>query len=354
MGRNRVLNADAPPKPASHFMTLVHSPLVFVCGHRKSGTSLLANLLDGHPELSVYPNDLALLYAYFPDFIASHTDSGERRARLRQVLFTDLTERLERFDPPLTLDVGKMVEVFFASLPDAKLADMGTLIARLMAAYQDISGQSAGKKVWGVVKETSIEIYAAEILEWFPEARFIQVLRDPRDNFAALAAGVKSYYEPMGEDRNSTLASLLHRARLGLRMARLNVVAFGPERYHLLRFENLVNSPETAMKSVTEFLGIAQDPALAAPTVLGASTMGNSFDGEAMCTVRASNAGRWRDRITESEAQTIEFHMAEEMEAFGYAPVFSPVEQSRAAAEYYKWQNYAYFYRDRFGKTEGS
>ena len=58
-------------------------PLAFVCGHRKSGTTLLANLLDGHPQLAVYPVDLVLLYAYFPDFIRKHMPiRRERRARL--------------------------------------------------------------------------------------------------------------------------------------------------------------------------------------------------------------------------------------------------------------------------------
>lgn len=33
--------------------------------HRKSGTSLLHRLLDGHPYLNVYPVDLSVLYAYF-------------------------------------------------------------------------------------------------------------------------------------------------------------------------------------------------------------------------------------------------------------------------------------------------
>jgi len=36
------------------------------------------------------------------------------------------------------------------------------------------------------------------------------------------------------------------------------------------------------------------------------------------------------------------------MQEFGYEPAFDEVAQARAAAEFYKWQNYAYFYSDRF------
>ena len=64
--------------------------------------------------------------------------------------------------------------------------------------------------------------------------------------------------------------------------------------------------------------------------------------------VSARNVSRWRERITAQDAQVIEFHLADEMAAFGYMPEFDGATQARAAAEYYKWQNYAYFYHDRF------
>lgn len=33
---------------------------IFICGHPKSGTSLLRNLLDNHPQLAVYPEESLL------------------------------------------------------------------------------------------------------------------------------------------------------------------------------------------------------------------------------------------------------------------------------------------------------
>ena len=43
--------------------------LLFLTGHRKSGTTMFANLFDGHDDFLVYPSDICLLYAYFPYFI---------------------------------------------------------------------------------------------------------------------------------------------------------------------------------------------------------------------------------------------------------------------------------------------
>lgn len=319
-----------------------HSPLVFVCGHRKSGTTLLANLLDDHPQLAVYPFDLTLLYAYFPEYIRTHPAPAERRARLQRIVFEELEQRL----PQEALDVAGMRQHFFTDLQDNALGDMGTLVARLMGVYQ--AARAVADSRWAVFKETSIEIYAAEILQWFPEARFIHLLRDPRDNFAALAAGVDKHYSRLGEDHNRTLASLLYRARLGFRMARLNRTRYGEDHYHLVRYEDLTAAPDREMRHIAEFLGVVFDPCLLKPTVLGVPAGGNAFDGVASFDVSVRNVDRWRARIAPEDAQVIEFHLADEMKAFGYAPAFAEDAQAHAAAEFYKWQNYTYFYGDRF------
>jgi hypothetical protein len=323
---------------------LPHSPLSFVCGHRKSGTTLLANLLDGHPQLAVYPVDLVLLYAYFPDFIRKHSDPTERRARIERVLFADLRQRLD----PALLNVDEIAGVFFAGLSDGDLANADILIGRLMAAFQSVTGRGLEATRFGVFKETSIEIYAAEMLAWFPDARFVHLVRDPRDNFAALAAGVDGYYSRMGEDHNRTLASLLNRARTGFRMAWCNRAQFGEDRYLILRFEDLATDPRASMRIVADFLEIDFVPSLLTPSTHGQPAGGNAFDGVVTFEVNTRNVERWRDRITAEDAQVIEFHLGEDMEKFGYLPAFDDREQARAAAEFYKWQNYTYFYNDRF------
>lgn len=311
---------------------------------------MLSNLLEGHPQLAVYPNDLALLYAYFPAYIREHVAPQERRARLQRILFTDFAARA----PAHKQMIDALAERFFAGLQDNQLDDLGALTGRLMAAYQVTAVRPAVQTRWGVFKETSIEIYAAEILGWFPDARFIHLLRDPRDNFAALAGGVDKHYSRLGEDHNRTLASLLNRGRIGLQMAQVNRARYGEARYHLVRFEDLATAPEATMRGIAAFLGIDFDPCLLKPTVLGTAVGGNAFDGVASFDVSARNVNRWRDRITPQDAQVIEFHLADEMSAFGYAPAFDRVEQASAAAEFYKWQNYEYFYGDRFAPAAKS
>ncbi|MGE5223096.1 MAG: sulfotransferase, partial [Omnitrophica WOR_2 bacterium] len=39
---------------------------VFICGHPKSGTSLLRSLLDSHPQVIVYPEETSFFRRYLP------------------------------------------------------------------------------------------------------------------------------------------------------------------------------------------------------------------------------------------------------------------------------------------------
>ncbi len=59
---------------------------IFLAGHRKSGTSLLHMLFDGHPSLMAYPTDLTVMYAYYPHYTEKLKRDSELRARLNSVL----------------------------------------------------------------------------------------------------------------------------------------------------------------------------------------------------------------------------------------------------------------------------
>jgi len=323
----------------------IKSP-IFICGHRKSGTTMFHNLFDGHPELLVYPSDLNLLYAYFPTYLLPQYSNEERKQRLNKILFDDLNNDLKSNMLYDKLDVDKFRARFFLKLSD-DFTDMKHIINTFIFAFSDVS-DGAGKIP--VIKETSIEIYASEIFTWFPDAKFIHLLRDPRDNYAALKSGVAQYYSKLGENEKETLASLINRAKIGMETGVYNLNKFGPKKYKMLKFEALIQNPEQEMKSVAEFMNINFESSLLAPTKLNSQTSGNNFEGNKFFQISAKNVGRWQERITDFEAQIIEFHFETLMNKFGYPLKFQKDERVKAAAEFYKWQNYRYFYNDRFKK----
>lgn len=325
---------------------------LFLGGHRKCGTTLLLDLLDGHPACCVFPTDIAVLYGYFPVWTGADHSPEDRVARLDLVVFGTLAKIRERHRLHDRLDVEAMRAHFFDRLDPARSDRIDVVIRQVIDSYRHVTRQPVDERPVTVIKETSLEIYARELAGWFPQSQFVQVVRDPRDNMGALQAGVEKRYKEIGESERHILASLIHRTGLGLRLVPVNRDILGEARFRTVSFEQLTREPRTEIERVCRFSGLSYAPALAAPTVMGVPTGGNNFEGEQFRTVSARNVGRWRDRTSDFAARVIEFHLGELMEAHGYPLEFTPADRAEAAAEFYKWTNYQYFYRDGFSRLQ--
>jgi len=328
---------------------------LFLGGHRKSGTTMLLNLFDGHPRCCVYPTDIAVLYGYFPVWTREGHSTDERLARLDLVVFGTLRKIRERHGLHDRLPVEAMREHFFSRLDAGRLHEIDVVIRQIVDSYRAVTRQPIAERPVVVIKETSLEIYARELAGLFPGVQFVQLVRDPRDNMGALRAGAERHYRPIGESEPQILASLIHRAGLGLRLIEANRRALGKENFQTVLFERLTEDPAAVLDTMCAFTGLELSPCMPRPTVMGVSTAGNNYDGVAFRNVTARNVGRWRDRISPFEAQVIEFHLGDLMEQHGYRRELDRGECARAAAEFYKWMNYQYFFKDAFPRlAEGS
>lgn len=321
------------------------SPIIFLTGHRKSGTSVFHRLFDGYPEVTVYPVDLSFLYAYFPAFTENrYVDAFELRKRLCLVIARSLqchASYLEKrgfcFDR-----FAKSVE---SKLSDEEMRDRFAVLRAVQSSWMNFNRETASKPF--VVKETSQSIFFSIFREKDCRTKMITVIRDPRDNYAALKAGVAGYYSKMGEGDLVTLASLINRCRMDFLSALANEAAY-PEDFMALKFENLVNRPESEMRSVADFLKLPYDPVLIYPTESGEEYKGNSHEGTRFSGLSSRNVSRWRSRISEEEAKVIEYWMRDVMEKFSYEPTYSEIDAQNAFSRFYEWYNTRYFYKDSF------
>ena len=313
---------------------------VFICGHRKSGTTLLQNLLDSHINICAYPSDLNLLYAYFPICDGQIWTDSEKKDRLEKVIFSDLLSN------EIIRKKINITELRCKFWTNSKNLNTNNIIECLIKSFFEIEGRDSHKVF--LFKETSCEIYAKEIISWFPRARFIQIIRDPRDNFASIKSGVGGYYSKLGEDEKHSLSSLIYRASIGLKMCSANIGAFGEDRYMYLRYEDLCTNPRLELDRIANFLKIEKWFNLPKPTILGENVPGNNFENEKFFNINALNVGRWSERITREEAQTIEFHFGDLLEEYGYERKYSNEDAISSVSEQYKHSNYKYFFSDRF------
>lgn len=323
---------------------------VFLCGHRKSGTTALLGLFDGHPELMTYPADSGFFYRAFPaceqlaieeaiDLVIRHTvreslgPEGDAVGRLLAAGNIDEKDIRRLFDVEAIAQTYKSLALATDGSPPAHLKS-------LMQAYATHCGQNPASWSHWVEKTTSTEIYAVEVGEWFPKAKFIHLVRDPRDNYSSLKSGWQRRYQHQEDSRFTLLQSLLDRGGLGMRMAATNQEALGQDRYMVLRFEDLVESPAHHLAALADFIGIAYHPTLEMPTVNGVPWPGNNFDGMTFKGLSAANVGRWSERIEEWETSIIEGHLGNVMERFGYELSTSSAERAKGCIAHYKWFNF--------------
>jgi hypothetical protein len=324
---------------------------IMLTGHRKSGTTLLHKLFDGHPELNVYPVDISLLYAFYPCWLSSCRSVDERKARITKVLKSStqrfvgksISYAINSFDP------DDFIEIFWNHSNTSHLLKPSEIVTAVAEAYCDYAGLDKSKPF--LFKETSQAINFQGMIDDGLDIDCVQIIRDPRDNYAAIKAGVAGYYSNMNEDEKESLASVLNRASLDLNLAGELSAEYNSQ-FSTIRFEDLATSPREELGELTERLGIDWNESLLRPTFLGQEFVGNNHHGKKFNGISAENMGKWSERISAFEAAVIEGWMYRSMDEWGYTQAYTKREQRKALEEFYAWYNCRYFYRDSFGVDE--
>lgn len=321
---------------------------IFICGHRKTGTTLLVNLFDGAEDAVVFPDDSTFFYLYYPRYVEENYTNEEKKKRLVEVLLGEVHAKKvakANCSAEEKTILEKQLEEYKEELNAYKGDDYSLkgVLTRFIKGYNDTFCKIENPKCW-IEKTTSTEIYALELAEIFPNAKFIHIIRDPRDNWASLSSGWEKRYQNFNDDLRRLKQSLIERGKLGLEMAKYNQETLGSEKYHVLKFEDLTYEPEKHMKSLANFIGIEYTKNLLYPSTFGFRWKGNNFDGIEHSGPSAVNVNKWKERITDFDAQLIEFHFRDIMNHFNYPTTFPLSECQKAASEHYKWFNFSTAY----------
>lgn len=237
---------------------------VFICGHHRSGTTLLQNLLDGHPQLLSLPSE----GTYFDSFayVARRAPTERDIERFAAEWITRCVD--PNFAPHFRLGVSdekRAPAVEFArallgwheGLRDRVPPEFAPLLA-LGAAYRSTVFAASRPYAW-VEKTPRNERHAVKF-DYFGAARFIQLVRDPR----AVLASLREIYHRNEPGRFDAAASARAIGQ-SLRLAGKNARQFG-ERYLVVRYEDLADHPARQMERVRQFLRIDASPTLLVPT----------------------------------------------------------------------------------------
>lgn len=269
---------------------------VFIGGPDRCGKTLLAALLGSHSRIAI-PIVGSNLWTYF---------AGQ---------FGDLAadENLDRCLAALrTYKHARFLDPDFGRLRRDMLQGERTY-ARLFALIHAQFAERAGKPRWG--DQTGlIERYADQIFEAYAGARMVHMLRDPRDRYEASLA-----LWPKGRGRaGAAAARWRYSARLAQRNSRRH-----PDRYRVLRYEDLVTDPAGTLRQVTAFLGEEYEPAMLdmadAPTYRR-KLAGGQMPPAGAALISPDHIGGYRGRVPTAELAFLESVLAPEMRTFGYVP----------------------------------
>ena len=264
-----------PPSPAALADALRWLELpVYICGHHRSGTTLLQQLLDGHPQLVVVPGEGTLFSSFRYLARGAPTQADIARFAVNWIeRFVD-----PNFEPHFKLgrtgSTNPSVEFVRRLLMWDRLLRTSrphwqpvVPLMALAAAYRDGTGEQGQIRGW--TDKTPLNEKHVKRLAIIKRARFIHMIRHPSDTLASLC-----HAHALGGVR---FDAAVHAEAIGvsLKLAYRNQRLYHG-RYLVVRYEDLVENTAATMECVRQFLSLSPSSTLAIPTSTGLAVSSNS------------------------------------------------------------------------------
>lgn len=274
-------------------MSEPHHRRLVILGFPRSGTTLLARLLDGHPQISA-PPETGLLSA-----------AGRF-----------LTELSAVEGPPL----GVLTGLALAGVPSE---DVRAALRDMIFGFHERIAE--GAPVWA--EKTGTDIFHLETLEPLlaGHAGFICITRNPMDVVASnmdLARTMGAQLTELYSATRGTNAECdgIARAWIDRQQALDAFAARRGDACFALRYEDLLADPQGVLARLLDFIGLPGDPdaMIAAAFSPGARIGLGDFRIDETSGLRAPVEGGWRKRLPRAAASRILPLLAPLMAAHGY------------------------------------
>lgn len=316
---------------------------IFIGGHRKNGTTLFLTMLDDHPDLFVYPYQTNFWYGFYPIYAGGNYTYEEKKERVKTFIFGSLKQTIKLWIKNTRLNdydtISKdLNEIFNNKIDETEGTTKDFFDAILFTVRKVLYNDNTTHKKW-VEKTTSSEIYAREIFNMYPNSKFIQIMRDPRDCWAVIRSGWDKHYNNQYDSMERLLRSVIDRNYIEHRLCFENQEIYGGSKYLVLKYEDLICNTEETLKILTSFIGVKYDELNLQPTLCGVPWEGNSLSDIRYKALSDERIGIYHD-VPKKEIQTLEYYFGEYMQKLGYELKYDLKDHVEAISDHYKWFNY--------------
>ena len=198
---------------------------IFIVGFPRSGTTLLATLLDRHSRIAIPPETLffdAVLPRHRLRVGQSHSESASlilRYPRIRDlgISYNELMDRFQQYEPTMQNCFQSLLEVYTFKCGKARPGE----------------------------KSPVHLVHVPKIIDWYPQAKVLCMMRDGRDVAHSM---VRAPWTHNNLRRHA--AEWRYRAALAADFRDRY-----PRKFHVAHFERLIQEPQLELTRVCEHLG---------------------------------------------------------------------------------------------------
>lgn len=288
-------------------------PIFFILGRPRSGTTLLTTLFNAHPNVRIAPEFPVMLFLYQRFKNVKVWDETTIRSFVDAALndFRFNTRRVDNLKIDKEFIVGELM----------KYKDNGSIQLFLKSInYYAFTVYDKEETRWIGDKNPIYSISSNRLRKIFPDAKFICIIRDYRDNFIS----IRKLAEKDVAVEAPNLALQAGRWRYFTRLFLKNNRRF-PDRYHIVRYEDLVTDQEKSFRSLCEFLRLDYDPSVfefhtkkREVETIFANTVWEKFHENLLTPINTGRMNTWQEKLTEKEVRMADLIAGKYADKLGY------------------------------------